>query len=48
MVDVSRHFIPLEILRRTLDGMRAAKMNVLHLHLTDSQVRLSHDCFYIY
>jgi hexosaminidase len=37
MVDVSRHFIPLEILRRNLDGMEAVKMNVFHWHLSENQ-----------
>jgi hexosaminidase len=37
MIDVSRHFIPLNVLRRNLDGMAAAKLNVLHWHLSDNQ-----------
>ncbi|MDE0691123.1 MAG: family 20 glycosylhydrolase [Gammaproteobacteria bacterium] len=37
MIDVARHFIPLPALRRTLDAMSLAKLNVLHLHLTDDQ-----------
>lgn len=37
MVDVARHFIPLDILKRNVDAMAAAKMNVLHLHLTDDE-----------
>ncbi len=37
MIDVSRHFIPLEVLRRNLDGMEAVKMNVFHWHLSDNQ-----------
>jgi hexosaminidase len=37
MIDVSRHFVPLDILRRNLDGLEAVKMNVLHLHLSDNQ-----------
>lgn len=37
MIDVVRHFIPLPALRRTLDAMSLAKLNVLHLHLTDDQ-----------
>ena len=37
MIDVARHFIPLPTLRRTLDAMSLAKLNVLHLHLTDDQ-----------
>lgn len=37
LIDVSRHFIPLDILKRNLDGMAAVKMNVLHWHLSDDQ-----------
>src|SRR5271157_697202 len=37
MIDVSRHFIPIDVLKRNLDGMAAAKMNVLHWHLSDDQ-----------
>ncbi len=37
MFDVSRHFIPLDVLKRNLDGMAAVKMNVLHWHLSDDQ-----------
>src|SRR5450432_80154 len=37
MVDVSRHFIPLASLRRTLDGMEAVHLNVFHWHLSDNQ-----------
>ena len=37
MIDVSRHFIPLDVLKRNLDAMAAVKMNVLHLHLTDDE-----------
>ncbi len=37
MIDVGRHFMPLDILRRNLDGMAAVKMNVLHLHLSENQ-----------
>ncbi len=36
-LDVSRHFIPLEEVKRTLDGMAAVKLNVLHWHLSDDQ-----------
>jgi hexosaminidase len=36
-IDVSRHFISLEVLERNIDGMAAVKMNVLHLHLSDDQ-----------
>lgn len=37
MIDVSRHFMPVDAIRRNLDGMEAAKLNVLHLHLSDDQ-----------
>jgi hexosaminidase len=37
MIDVSRHFIPLEIVKRNLDGMEAVKMNVFHWHLSENQ-----------
>jgi len=37
MIDVSRHFIPIEVLKRNLDGMAALKMNVFHWHLSDNQ-----------
>jgi len=37
LVDVGRHFIPLDVLKRNLDGMAAVKMNVLHWHLYDNE-----------
>lgn len=37
MIDVARHFIPVDVLKRNLDGMAAVKMNVLHWHLYDDQ-----------
>ncbi len=37
MIDVSRHFQPIEVIKRTLDGMAAVKMNVFHWHLSDDQ-----------
>ncbi len=37
LVDCVRHFMPLDALRRTVDAMALAKLNVLHLHLTDDQ-----------
>jgi hexosaminidase len=37
LIDVGRHFIPLDVLKHNLDGMAAVKMNVLHLHLSDYQ-----------
>jgi hexosaminidase len=37
LIDVSRHFIPLDVLKRNIDGMAGVKMNVLHWHLSDDQ-----------
>jgi hexosaminidase len=37
LIDVGRHFIPLDVLKRNVDGMAAVKMNVMHLHLSDDQ-----------
>ncbi len=37
MIDVARHFQPMEVIKRNLDAMAAVKLNVLHLHLTDDQ-----------
>jgi hexosaminidase len=37
MVDESRHFQPLDVVYRTLDGMEAVKLNVFHWHLSDDQ-----------
>jgi hexosaminidase len=37
MIDCSRHFEPVDVLERMLDGMAAVKMNVFHRHLSDDQ-----------
>ena len=37
LIDTSRHFMPVEVLKRNLDGMEAVKMNVFHWHLSDDQ-----------
>lgn len=37
MIDSGRHFIPLDVIRRNLDGMEAVKMNVFHWHLSEDQ-----------
>jgi hexosaminidase len=37
MVDVSRHFIPVDVLKRNLDAMAAVKMNVFHWSLSNNQ-----------
>lgn len=37
MVDVARHFIPIDILKKNIDAMSVVKMNILHLHLSDDE-----------
>jgi hexosaminidase len=37
MIDSSRHFIPLKVIERNLDGMEHVKLNVFHWHLSDNQ-----------
>jgi hexosaminidase len=37
MLDVARHWMPLDAVKRTLDGMAAVKLNVFHWHLSDNQ-----------
>jgi hexosaminidase len=37
MLDVSRHWMPIEVVERNLDAMAAVKLNVFHWHLSDDQ-----------
>lgn len=37
LIDATRHFMPVAVIKRNLDGMAAVKLNVLHWHLTDDQ-----------
>jgi hexosaminidase len=37
LIDSSRHFTPLDVLKRNLDGMESVKMNVFHWHISDNQ-----------
>ena len=37
MIDSVRHFLSVETIKRQIDGMAAAKLNVFHWHLTDDQ-----------
>ena len=37
MLDVCRHFLPMEVIKRNIDAMTAVKLNVLHLHLSEDQ-----------
>src|SRR5205085_1485127 len=37
LIDVCRHWEPVDVIKRNLDGMAAAKMNVFHWHLSEDQ-----------
>jgi hexosaminidase len=37
MIDVARHFIPVDVVKRNLDGFEAVKINVFHWHLSDNE-----------
>lgn len=37
MIDASRHFQPVDVIKRNIDGLAAMKMNVFHWHLVDDQ-----------
>ena len=37
LIDSCRHWLPVEVIKRNLDGMAAVKLNVLHWHLSEDQ-----------
>jgi len=37
MIDVGRHFMPVSVIERNLDGMESVKLNVFHWHLSEDQ-----------
>jgi len=37
MIDASRHFQPVDVIKRNIDALAATKMNVFHWHLVDDQ-----------
>src|SRR5688500_12952326 len=37
MIDPSRRFLPVDLVKRFIESMAAMKLNVLHLHLSDDQ-----------
>lgn len=37
MIDAGRHFQPMDVIRRNIDGMEAVKLNVFHWHLSEDQ-----------
>ena len=36
-LDISRHWMPIEVVKRNLEAMAAVKLNVFHWHLSDDQ-----------
>src|SRR4029077_1994644 len=36
-LDVSRHWMPMQVIERNIDAMAAVKLNVFHWHLSDDQ-----------
>ncbi len=38
LLDITLHWMPIDVVKRTLDCMASVKMNVLHLHLTEDQM----------
>lgn len=37
LIDIGRHYEPMDVLKRNLDAMAAVKLNVFHWHLTEDQ-----------
>lgn len=37
LLDTARNFLPLEVIKKQLDGMASTKLNVFHWHATDTQ-----------
>lgn len=38
LLDITLHWMPMDVVKRTLDEMASVKLNVLHLHLTEDQM----------
>lgn len=37
MLDTARHFLPVSLILRQIDGMAFSKMNTLHWHVIDAE-----------
>jgi len=38
LLDITLHWMPMDVVKRTLDAMAAVKLNVFHMHLTEDQM----------
>ncbi len=38
LLDITQHWMPIDVVKRTLDAMAAVKLNVFHMHLTEDQM----------
>ncbi|ULQ54138.1 beta-N-acetylhexosaminidase [Flavihumibacter fluvii] len=38
LLDITLHWMPMDVVKRTLDAMASVKLNVFHLHLTEDQM----------
>lgn len=38
LLDITLHWMPMDVVKRTLDAMAAVKLNVFHMHLTEDQL----------
>jgi hexosaminidase len=38
LLDITLHWMPMDVLKRTMDAMALVKLNVFHLHLTEDQM----------
>ena len=38
LLDITLHWMPMNVVKRTLDAMAAVKLNVFHMHLTEDQM----------
>mgnify|MGYP001807813527 CR=1 FL=1 len=37
MIDTARNFLPVKLIKRTIDALLINKLNVLHWHITDDE-----------